>query len=75
MSKEDCNVELHFVVEQGEIKQMKVNGDAATMSTALCFIAQEKTGFAYALANALRLYFQDELTRNEEDNESSDINR
>ena len=69
MSKEDCNVELHFVVERGEIKQMKVNGDAATMSTALCFIAQNRSGFAYALANALKLYFQDELTKGGEDNE------
>jgi hypothetical protein len=69
MTKEDCNVELHFVVERGEIKQMKVNGDAATMSTALCFIAQERSGFAYALANALKLYFQDELTKEDEDDE------
>jgi hypothetical protein len=69
MSKEDCNVELHFVVERGEIKQMKVNGDAATMSTALCFIAQERSGFAYALANALKLYFQNELTKEDEDDE------
>lgn len=67
MSKDDCNVELHFVVERGEIKEMKVNGDAATMSTALCFIAQQREGFAYALANALRLYFQDELTKDEEE--------
>ena len=69
MSKEDCNVKLHFVVERGEIKQMEVNGDTATMSTALCFIAQNRSGFAYALANALKLYFQDELTKVGEDNE------
>ena len=69
MSKEDCNVKLHFVVERGEIKQMEVNGDTATMSTALCFIAQNRSGFAYALANALKLYFQDKLTKVGEDNE------
>lgn len=69
MSKENCNVELHFVVERGEIKQMKVNGDTVTLSTALCFMAKERRGFAYALANALELYFKDELTKEGQDNE------
>ena len=69
MSKEDCNVELHFVVERGEIKQMKVNGDTVTLSTALCFMAKERSSFAYALANALKLYFHDKLTNGGEDDE------
>lgn len=69
MNKEDCNVELHIVVERGEIKQMKVNGDTVTLSTALCFMAKERRGFAYALANVLELYFKDELTNGGKDDE------